>query len=125
VLTNKTGEEIRTLYPVNSHPENLFRSFFNKNTQNAMNQMNFLAKNYRPKCDMCSDLCDIDWYMQTKANSGSGKTLTNIINNTNSVSDMLLICEGCYENSNFPQGLVKSDFEMANFFNVVNPSESK
>ena len=45
ILTNKAGEEIRTLFPINNHPESLFRSFFNKNNT-VLNQVNFLTKNY-------------------------------------------------------------------------------
>ncbi len=30
-------------------------------------QINFLLKNYRPKCDLCEQLCSMDWYI-TKGN---------------------------------------------------------
>ncbi len=63
ILTDKSGEEIKTLYPINSTPEMLFRTIFNKNSQNVLNTMNFLAKNYRPQCDLCSNLCGLDWYI--------------------------------------------------------------
>lgn len=76
--------------------------------------MNFLARNYRPKCDMCSNLCDIDWYMQTEGKTPEGYS-----------SDSLLICDQCMEKENFPQGLTKENFELANLFSIVNPSESK
>ena len=62
ILTDKSGDEIKTLFPINSTPEMLFRTIFNKNSQNILNTMNFLAKNYRPKCDFCSNLCGLDWY---------------------------------------------------------------
>lgn len=122
VFTNKQGEELRTLYPINSNPENLFRTIFDKNSINVIHQINFLAKNYRPKCDICSNLCNIDWYMQTSPpNTG----LINKENNLSQLKDSLIICENCYEISNFPKGLTKEDFEMANFYNVINPNESK
>jgi hypothetical protein len=63
ILTKKSGEEIKTLYPNNSTPEMLFRTIFNKNSQNVLHTMNFLAKNYRPKCDLCSNLCGLDWFI--------------------------------------------------------------
>ena len=130
ILTNKSGDEIKTLYPVTSTPEILFRSIFNKNSLSSLNQMNFLAKNYRPKCDVCSNLCGLDFYLQHLAESLSGNILNNIPSaseeeNLSKVRDSLLICDDCYEQKNFPKGLSKDDFEMANFFNIVNPSESK
>ena len=70
--------------------------------------MNFLSKNYRPKCDICSKLCDIEWYMLKISDA----------------KNMLLICEKCYESDNFPKDLTKDDFEIANFFNIINPTES-
>jgi hypothetical protein len=105
VIITKNGEEVKTVYPINNNPENLFRTIFNKNSLNVLNQMNFLSKNYRPKCDICSELCDIEWYM---------------LKNTN----MLLICENCYEGKCFTKDLTKDDFEIANFFNIMNPAES-
>jgi len=41
------------------------------------------------------------------------------------IRDSLLICDNCFETGNFPKGLKKENFETANFFNIVNPSESK
>ena len=77
VLTNK-GKELMTLYPINKISENIFRSFLtgnknlnlsnqminnnineninnniNKNGVNKIPRVNFLLKNYRPKCDLC------------------------------------------------------------------------
>jgi len=39
------------------------------------------------------------------------------------IRDSLLICGACYESKNLPKGLSNEDFEMANFFNVINPNE--
>ena len=94
IITNK-GKELRTLYPINRISENVFRSFLignkniiniNSNNQNINNnidnnvnnninsngvnkisRINFLLKNYRPKCDLCERLCSMDWYI-TKGN---------------------------------------------------------
>ena len=91
VLTNK-GKELMTLYPINKISENIFRSFLtgnknlnlsnqminnnineninnniNKNGVNKIPRVNFLLKNYRPKCDLCENLCSMDWYI-TKGN---------------------------------------------------------
>lgn len=123
ILTDKQGEELRSLYPINSTPEMLFRNIFNKNSLSVLNQMSFLAKNYRPKCDICSSLCGIDWYIQVS------KDLVSNVPSEESVmtklKESVLVCESCYEKSELPKGLTKEDFEIANFFNIVNPSESK
>jgi hypothetical protein len=41
------------------------------------------------------------------------------------IKDSLLLCEACYDSSNFPKDFTKEDFEVSNFFNIINPSESK
>ena len=42
----------------------------NKNGVNKISRINFLLKNYRPKCDLCERLCSMDWYI-TKGNDFS------------------------------------------------------
>ena len=37
---------------------------------NKISRINFLIKNYRPKCDLCEKLCSMDWYI-TKGNDFS------------------------------------------------------
>ena len=99
IITNK-GKELRTLYPINRISENIFRSFLignknlnmnnpninsnmnnninvnnvnnniNVNGVNKISRINFLLKNYRPKCDLCEKLCSMDWYI-TKGNDFS------------------------------------------------------
>lgn len=132
VLTNKFGEEIRSLYPINTHPESLYRSFFNQNPSTALNQINFLTKNYRPKCDLCSHLCDLDWYItinnggynpfdfdkETNIASQLANCTPNETNNT-----MLLICEECHSKGEFPSGLTQEDFELSNVFNILLPND--
>ena len=71
IITNKSGDELATLFPVNNHPENLFKSFLNEKPVNPSNQVHFLAKNYRPKCDLCDNLCGLDWYITTNKNPNS------------------------------------------------------
>lgn len=109
VLTNKTGEEIKTLYPINNNPENLFRSIFNKNTLNSTNKMNFIAKNYRLKCDMCNKLCGIEWYLLNKDN--------------HEIKNLFIVCENCFENNNIPKDLKKEDFEISNIYSILEPNE--
>jgi hypothetical protein len=113
------------LFPINATPESLFRTIFNKNSLNVVNQINFLAKNYRPKCDMCSKLCNMEWYMQMGGPSVTIPDEKISSNPFDFIKESLLICEGCFEGGNLPKGLSKENFELANFFNIVNPSESK
>ena len=42
----------------------------NVNGVNKISRINFLIKNYRPKCDLCEKLCSMDWYI-TKGNDFS------------------------------------------------------
>ena len=42
----------------------------NINGVNKISRINFLLKNYRPKCDLCEKLCSMDWYI-TKGNDFS------------------------------------------------------
>jgi hypothetical protein len=40
-------------------------------------------------------------------------------------NEPLIICEICFDLSEYPKEIYKKeDFEMANFFNIINPSES-
>jgi len=140
IIANETSE-IKTVYPVGKKAElnprkisdvaatagyhsniklssngNLclddsFKIIFNKNSLNSLVQINFLAKNYRPKCDLCKNICDINWYMLKKQDFDNQSQL---------------ICEVCFENEKFnKESYKKEDFELANFFNIINPSESK
>ena len=147
IITNKNGDELTTLFPVNNHPENLFKSFLNEKPVNPSNQVHFLAKNYRPKCDLCDNLCGLDWYITTNKNPNSAldfnEQITSIpprqtqqpnTNNNNAIKNdipsfilnskkdgMLLLCETCYEKGEFPKGLSKDDFELSNVFNIFTP----
>ncbi len=57
--------------------------------------------------------------------ANSAEPSINAYSNLHHIRDALLICEGCYESESYPKGLTQSNFELANFFNIVNPSESK
>ena len=157
----------------NSMNNNLNNSMNNnlnniKNGVNKIPQINFLIKNYRPKCDLCQQLCSLDWYItkgndfnelfnnikvnnnntnnqtennktQKENNDNSTVNQTENINNekekikTNCVinidnkninhtnvknSKALLICEDCYNENNFPEGVDKSDFELSSIYNL-------
>ncbi len=78
---------------------------------NPTNKLNFIAKNYRPKCDLCNKLCGNEWFM---------------LNNTPQENkDILLLCQTCFEIGNIPKDLKKEDFQISNIFSIVDPAESK
>ena len=115
-LNNKKDNQKRILYPLNNHSENLYRKYFSENQHFVNHQINFLTKNYRPKCDLCNNLCELDWYI-TKENPFKNLIENNLINDENK-SKMLLICENCYEKGEFIEGLKKDDFELSNVYNI-------
>ena len=119
ILTNKNKEEIRTLYPIHNHKENLYRNFFSENQILINNQINFLTKNYRPKCDLCTNLCDIDWYILRENHPSE---IDDIYKQQES-KNMMLICDNCYEKGDFPLGLSKEDFELSNVYNIFVPND--
>ncbi len=47
------------------------------------------------------------------------------VNPFDAIKENLLVCEDCLENANLPKGLSRENFEIANFFNIVNPAASK
>ena len=119
ILMNNNKEEIRTLYPIHNHKENLYRNFFSENKLLINNQINFLTKNYRPKCDLCTNLCDIDWYILRENHPSE---IDDIYKQQES-KNMMLICENCYEKGDFPLGLSKEDFELSNVYNIFVPND--
>ena len=52
---------------VNNNINNINNNI-NINGVNKISRINFLLKNYRPKCDLCEKLCSMDWYI-TKGNN--------------------------------------------------------
>ena len=122
ILTNKNGEEIRTLFPIHNYKENLYRRFFSENTNLINNQINFLTKHYRPKCDLCTNICEIDWYI-TKENNSILNEENTFYKQTENKNNMMLICENCYKKGDFPLGLSKEDFEMSNVYNIFVPND--
>ena len=115
-LNSNNSNQKKILYPLNNHSENIYRKYFSENQHSVNHQINFLTKNYRPKCDLCNNLCELDWYI-TKENPFKNLIENNLINDENK-SKMLLICENCYEKGEFILGLNKDDFELSNVYNI-------
>lgn len=114
ILTNKEKEELRAAYPINSVPEHLFKSVFSKNNVSPVNQINFIAKNYRFKCENCGNLCGIFFYLENK---GSEEFL----------KSSLVICEECFKNDQSQQipKFNKENFECTSVFNLMNNQDCK
>ena len=95
---------------------------------NLPSQLNFISKNYRPKCDLCNGICDIEWFLQKQKDveSINGHGNVNGINGIDKENapghgfKPILICNRCYEANNYPKNMRKEDFEFSNFFNIVN-----
>jgi len=81
-------------------------------------QLSFIFKNYRPKCDTCNEICDIEWRTQRLK-----ELPTEMPYNGNTILKStikpLLICNKCYDNGFFPKDLTKNNFDFSNFYNVV------
>lgn len=113
ILTNKEEEEIKSMYPINNIPDSLFRNIFNKNNVSPVNHMNFIIKNYRFKCENCSKLCGLFFYLEKQ------------------VEDFLrsskVICEECFkidkktEKNRFNQDI----FECTSIFHLLHSQDSK
>ncbi len=115
MIINKEREELKSLYPVTNSSEHLFRSLFNGKTGiSPINQINFLAKNFRFKCDNCSNLCGLSFYLE-----GEKSNEIDYLKNT------IVICENCYKNNDIINSIQKSSLILGNIYNVINPRESK
>ena len=69
--TNNINNQIMNNNTINENTNinnNNNNNIINKNGVNKIPRVNFLLKNYRPKCDLCEKLCSIDWYI-TKGNN--------------------------------------------------------
>ena len=136
VMTNNK-KQIATLYPINKISNKIFNNFIdNINCNNIIDdndnidikklqKINFLLKNYRPKCDLCSNFCTIDWYVTrgTIENIGISNDINISINNNdekNIKKDFYLICEECYLNNeiSLPFNLKKENFELSSIYNL-------
>lgn len=146
VLTNNK-KNIATLYPINKISNKIFNNFIDnfKNMNNSIEEnpdlnlkkyqkINFLLKNYRPKCDVCKNFCTINWYT-TKENYLSSKNNEdekeeiessndlNVYINIDEKSlnkDFFLICEECFLNNEIPlpNNLKREYFESSSIYNL-------
>lgn len=121
-MTTKNGEELKTLYPITNNSENLFRSIFAKNNFAVENKINYLEKNYRTKCDFCSNLCDSMFCLKENYFLEENEEIEN---ESLKQKDLLIICETCYTNENFPKDIDKEMFEVSNLGKLLYGIEGK
>ena len=149
VLTNNK-KTLATLYPINKISNKLFKDFIdnlkNKNNDNCDNnensdknkkkyeKINFLLKNYRPKCDVCKNFCTINWYttkdhyLRAKNNEDEKEEIDssndlNVSINIDEKSlndDFFLVCEECFLNNEIPlpNNLKREYFEPSSIYNL-------
>ena len=131
VITNSKNKKIRTLYPINNiSTRNLkYVNFSEENSQKTdiFKKINFLMKNYRPKCDICGNLCSINWYIPKEniedinEDNDSDINIDINVDSENENKDFCLICEYCYNNNDitFPHNLKKENFELSSIYNLL------
>ena len=109
ILINEKKEDLKVVFPVNNIPENLFRTIFNKNSVSPINHMNFISKNYRFKCENCTNLCGLFFYID----KGEEDFLKSSI----------IICENCFaKDEKFKEK--KEAFKHTTIFNILSdPNE--
>ena len=76
--------------------------------------MNFIAKNYRFKCEHCSNLCDMFFYMEKRVCEDFLKASK-------------IVCDECYkkdQESNAPN-FNKDNFECTSIFSLLNSPDCK
>ena len=89
-VNNNINNNINNINNNNNINMNDINDNKNINGVNKISRINFLLKNYRPKCDLCEKLCSMDWYI-TKGNDFSQlfdqiKEKENNINNASNIN---------------------------------------
>ena len=135
VLTNQ-NKNIATLYPINNLSNKIFNNFLNdcisdkENCENSelkkFEKINFLSQNYRPKCDVCGNLCTMDWYI-TKDNkneeendSDNDLNFSINIDEKSLYKEYFIVCETCFGDQNIPlpNNLKRENFELSSIYNL-------
>lgn len=115
-LIDQKMEEVRSVYPI-SGTESIGKLIGIKGTP-IMNQINFLSKNFRFKCDNCRRLCGLDFFIESDK-----------YNQDDYLKTSMVICEECHQQNlvGVPNGEVEKErrFIQANIFNILSPHESK
>jgi SWI/SNF related-matrix-associated actin-dependent regulator of chromatin subfamily C len=135
VLTNQ-NKNITTLYPINNLPNKIFNNFLNdcisdkENCENSelkkFEKINFLSQNYRPKCDVCGNLCTMDWYITKDNKNEEENDSDNDLNFSINIDEKSLnkeyfiVCETCFGDQNIPlpNNLKRENFELSSIYNL-------
>lgn len=136
VLYNQKRNIATALYPITKMSNKLFNDFLvdtsneggvTKNLeQKKFNKINFLSQNYRPKCDLCGNLCTMDWFTTKDKNTEEESESDNDINISIKIDeksmnkDFYLICEECFskDDVSLPGDLKKENFEVSSIYNL-------
>jgi SWI/SNF related-matrix-associated actin-dependent regulator of chromatin subfamily C len=134
VLYNQKKNIATALYPITKMSNKLFNNFLvdtsneGDKTQNLklkkFNKINFLSQNYRPKCDLCGNLCTMDWFVtkdkNTEEESESDNDISIKIDEKSLNKEFYLICEECFskEDVSLPGDLKKENFEVSSIYNL-------
>ena len=136
VLTNQK-KAITTLYPINKISNKIFNNFlddFNNNDNNEndnsdlkrFQKINFLSQNYRPKCDVCGNLCTMDWHISKDKKDEEENESDNDLNVSINIDEksvnkeFFLICDECFSNNDIPlpNNLKRENFELSSIYNL-------
>lgn len=112
ILVNSQNEEIKPLYLIGNCGEHLFRSLFNPkaNVISPLNQLSFLSKHFRLKCDNCANLCEFQFYLEKSSLYGKDEI---------GLKDSIIVCLNCHKSNNFPLSIDKSSLILGNLYSVL------
>ena len=143
IILTKDKKNIATLYPINKISNKIFNELIDnlKNVNKYIEEnpkadlkkyekINFLLKNYRPKCDICGNFCTMHWYStKDQKNNDEEKEDIDSSNDINvSINidekslnkEFNLICQDCYSNNDIPlpNNLKRENFEISSIYNL-------
>ena len=143
IMVTNNKKNVALLHPINKISNDIFNKFldnlnnmekFSKENDDSeiyknFQKINFLSKNYRPKCDICGNFCMVNWYI-TKENFGKNEEenesdaemgVSISIDENSLKRDFFLICEECYNNKEIalPNNLKRENFELSSVYNLL------
>lgn len=98
--------------------EHLFRSLFNQKISavSPTNQLWFISKHFRLKCDNCAKLCCFEFYIENSTNSQQKNELN--------LKESIIICLTCAQLKEFPSSIDKSCLVLSNLFSILSGDKS-
>ena len=145
IVLKKDKKNFAILYPTNKISNKLFNKLIDnfKNVNEYIEEnpnpilkkfekINFLLKNYRPKCDICGNFCTMHWYTTKEINQKNNDEEKDDIDSSNDINvsinidekslnkEFNLICQECYSNNDIslPNNLKRENFELSSIYNL-------